>query len=213
MVFCIGLTGAIATGKSLVTGLFAQKGIAIISADNLAKMLLMPNQPALNQIRSYFGESIMTATGTLDRPRLRELIFNHPTQRKWLEALLHPLIRSAILESIQSVKSAYCVIEIPLLSSRADYPYLNRILLVLADSTIQLQRAMARDHCSLAQAKQIMDAHPSDDQRVKIADDIILNNGSIDTLASHVDALHLMYLKLSHEERRPLVGPSVKRSG
>ncbi len=194
--YCIGLTGSIASGKSTVAALFAKMGIDVISADHIARALVSINQPALQQIINHFGKSVLTQDSELNRRYLRELIVNNPEERLWLENLLHPLIREKIQHDIGHCKSSFCIIEIPLLTNKLDYPYLNRVLLVLADPDLQITRIMTRDHCSREQACAMLATTRADeDKRRSIADDVVVNDESIDALQKQVEMFHARYLR------------------
>ncbi len=193
--YCIGLTGSIGSGKSTVAKIFSQLGIDIISADHIAKALVEPGKPALEKIIQRFGPSIRLDNGELNRPHLRELIINHPDERVWLENLLHPLIRETIQQNIFDCKSPYCIIEIPLLTSTLNYPYLNRVLLILANPEQQVSRIQTRDLCSKEQASALLETTRTDDEkRLKIADDVMVNDGCVEVLQQQVLALHAKYL-------------------
>lgn len=192
--FCVGLTGSIASGKSTIATYFAQLGIDIINADHIAKALVQPGQPALHAIIKHFGATVLTSTGELNRAYLRELITNHPNQRTWLENLLHPLIRKQIQANIPFCTTPYCIIEIPLLTDKSAYPYLNRVLLVRADHELQIARIMTRDNSSREQAQAMLAATQADeDKRQAIADDTLINTGSIEALQQSVLMLHTRY--------------------
>lgn len=189
--YCVGLTGSVACGKSTVASLFQAKGVDIISADKIAKELVEPNQPAFKAIITYFGQEIRTQDGRLNRRLLRTIITSNADDRIWLENLLHPLIRKKIEQDIQHCTSRYCIIEIPLLTDRSAYSYLNRIILVEADSKTQIERLMMRDNCSKEQAIALLATSLAHDkQRHAIADDYLINNGTIKTLQQQVSKLH-----------------------
>ena len=193
--YCIGLTGTIASGKSTVAALFKSLGIDVINADHIAKTLVQPNQPALQEIIKHFGVSILTEKGELNRRHLRELIVHNVNERVWLEDLLHPLIRQQIEQDINLCKSPYCIIEIPLLTDKLAYPYLNRVLLVTADPEQQIARLMTRDNSSKEQACAILaTTQPNEDKRRAIADDYLINDGTVETLQKKVTELHNYYL-------------------
>lgn len=196
MVYCIGLTGTIASGKSTVADYFSKLGIDIISADNIAKSLTMQSQPAFNYIVDHFGVSILTRTGDLDRAQLRQLIFNQPDERRWLEQYLHPLIRKEIKHQIQQVTSPYCLIEIPLLKNKADYPYINRILLIKAHIEQQIGRCRRRDRSAAKDTKAIIATQKDHHQHIGLADDILENTGTLRALRNKVLALHRQYLAM-----------------
>ncbi len=191
----IGLTGGIGSGKSTVAKLFAEKGIPIIDTDQLAREVTLPGQPALKAIIDKFGDTILLPDKTLDRAQLRKQVFKDPLKRSWLEALLHPLIRAEAKRQIQLTKSKYCIVVIPLLVETMPNPLIDRILVVDTTLEHQLHRAKARDSLSEQEIKNIIESQVSREQRLKAADDIILNDGTLDHLQQQVDQLHLQYLK------------------
>lgn len=195
--YCVGLTGNIASGKSTVASFFSQKGITVISADQVARDLTQKHQPAYGTICQRFGADITTASGELNRAKLRQIIFDNPNERLWLENLLHPLIRERIKELLRASKSVYSVVEIPLLKDRSIYPYLDRVLVVLATPEEQIKRVMARDNSSREQAETILKTQPSSFNRQQIADDIILNDSTVKDLEINVDDLHQLYSQLA----------------
>lgn len=200
--FCVGLTGNIASGKSTAAAFFAALGIEVISADSIARHLTQPGEPAFEQIIDHFGQTFKTESGDLDRRKLRELIFNHPKEKEWLESLLHPLIRKTIADQIKRCQSPYCMIEIPLLPNKKDYPYLDRILFIQANSTLQIQRLMARDNTTHQEALSILSTQANESKHLAVADDILVNHGSEADLKHHVSVLHQRYLEYAHHSPR-----------
>jgi len=198
--YCVGLTGNIASGKSTVSQFFKKKGIIVISADEAARKLTAIHQPALAAIANYFGQSILTLSGELNRAALRELVFKDPKKRLWLEELLHPLIRQYIQDKIKESQSPYSVIEIPLLNKRSDYPYLDRILLILATHEQQIERVILRDNCSREQAEAILASQIDNNLRQEFADDIISNTDSLLELEKKVEKLHQQYLQFAMQK-------------
>lgn len=192
----IGLTGGVGSGKSTVAHLFEQKGIKIIDADQLSRSLTQPGCDAYNKIVCYFGESILLPDGLLNRKLLRRIIFNDVQQRRWLEQLLHPLIRIEMQREIESATSPYCIVVIPLLFETKPNPLINRILVVDTAEEEQLKRIQLRDQSTLDEAKAILQSQVSREHRIAHAIDIIHNNGSIDDLHHDVDRLHHLYLQL-----------------
>jgi dephospho-CoA kinase len=194
MVYSVGLTGNIASGKSTVAHIFSKLGVHVISADNIARELTVKNSPSYIEIVSHFGKSILDQNHNLNRKKLREIIFNDSKQRQWLEQLLHPAIRKQMQEDLSKLDSAYCLIEIPLLASKDDYPYLDRVLVVTAPIETQIMRVIARDNCSKEHAMDILASQPSLSNRLKLADDILMNDSTIEVLESQVEKLHQKYL-------------------
>ncbi|CDZ78408.1 Dephospho-CoA kinase [Legionella massiliensis] len=198
--FCIGLTGTIASGKSTVSHLFQEQGVVVISADEAARALTAINQPALNAIAKHFSQAVISPSGELNRAALREIIFRKPQERIWLEQLLHPLIRQYMKDKVVTSVGPYALIEIPLLNSRSDYPYLDRVLLVLANREQQIERVMQRDNCSRTQAESILAVQSNEEAKKKLADDIILNDSTLDDLAKKIEILHGQYLQLASQK-------------
>lgn len=192
--YCVGLTGSIASGKSTVAALFAQLGVALIDADHIAKQLTAKDQPALAKIIDHFGPAFLDTDGQLHRRLLRDYIFKHPLERVWLEQLLHPLIRQTIIEHLEIPTKLYYMIEIPLVFDKKDYPHLDRILVIQTDPAIQIQRVMQRDQQTAVQAKTILETQASADIYRDLADDILINHGSLTELEQAVFALHHQYL-------------------
>ncbi|MBA2648959.1 MAG: dephospho-CoA kinase [Legionella sp.] len=195
LVYCVGLTGNIASGKSTVADMFEGLGVKCIDADQISRSLTAIAEPAYKQIVTHFGSDIVLPDGHINRRHLRQIIFSKPQERNWLESILHPLIREEIINQIADCTSPYCMIEIPLLKDRVGYPYLNKILLVTAPLPIQLSRIIARDHCHEEQAMAIISTQPRLDMLVKIADDVIENDSDLNTLLSKIKRLHGFYLQ------------------
>lgn len=193
----IGLTGGIGSGKSTVAELFQHKGVLIIDADLIARELVEPGQPALQEIAEHFGSDILDKHGALRRKALRELVFSIPAERKWLEHLLHPLIHAVILQRITSCETPYCILMSPLLLETAQRQLTNRILIVDVDQATQLQRTMQRDASPRETIEAIINAQISREERRVLADDVISNDGDVSELALQVDRLHDSYLKLA----------------
>jgi dephospho-CoA kinase len=193
----IGLTGGIASGKSTVSALFEKKHVPIIDTDQLAKALVLPNTPTYEAIRKKCGDSMLLSDGMINRKALREKIFEDRALKSWLEALLHPQIRQLVREKVAELTAPYCLIAIPLLAENYPIDYINRVLVIDTPEEIQIQRVMERDKISESLAKKILRQQAPRDLRLKIADDIIHNQGNIAKLYQQVDALHEQYLLLS----------------
>ena len=193
--FIIGLTGGIGCGKSTVAPLFALRGIAIIDADQIAREIVDTQPAILAQIIAEFGNSIVNEHKQLDRKKLAERIFFNPKERKWLEQVLHPLIRKILEKKSKQAASPYCIQMTPLLTEEQSRN-LDRILVIDSSKAQQIKRVLARDQLSLLQINAILKAQPSRKQRLLRADDVIRNNKRED-LNSAVEKLHALYLKLA----------------
>ncbi len=194
MVFAVGLTGNIASGKTTAAKIFSSFGIEVINADRVSKELTAKNTPAYEQIIAHYGPHIVLENGELNRKRMRDIIFSNPDERKWLENLLHPLIRTHLEHRVNLCLTPYCVIEIPLLLDKKKYPYLNKILVITAPQKLQIARVMERDNCSKEQALAILSAQPAENLRLKSADDVIINAAGLDELKQNLEKLHQKYL-------------------
>ena len=193
----IGLTGGIGSGKSAVSSHFETLGITVIDADVVAREVVEPEQPALVQIAEHFGNDIITPEGALDRAALRVLIFKDKSERKWLESLLHPLIREEIILQLKQSQSPYSILSSPLLLETDQHSMVNRILVVDVPVEVQIERTIDRDNNSLEQVEAIISSQSSRDFKQQKADDIILNTGTIESLHEKVSVLHQRYLQLS----------------
>ncbi|MDF2691202.1 MAG: coaE 1 [Gammaproteobacteria bacterium] len=192
--YAVGLIGGIGSGKSTVAELFAQLGVKLIDADIVAREMVLPNSQAMQEIAAHFGKTVLNPDNSLNRKALREIIFQDNGSRLWLENLLHPLIREQLVAEAKSAQSPYCMLVIPLLKSKTDYPILNRILAVDVPESIQIARVQLRDKVDEAQAKAIINAQMPRQERLKLADDIIINDGHIFDLEHQVKKLHQLYL-------------------
>ena len=195
--FTVGLTGGIGSGKSTIAGIFADLGVEVIDADLLAREVVEPPSAALDAIRARYGNEILTTAGTLDRPRLRELVFADEAERAWLEELLHPLIDEGIGQRIAACESAYCLLVSPLLLETSQRRRVDRVLVVDVSRQTQLRRSLLRDGSERATIEAIIDAQASREERLREADDVIDNEGAQEALAARVRDLHARYLSLS----------------
>lgn len=195
MRYVIGLTGGIGSGKTAVSDAFSKLGIAVVDADVASRVVVEPGKPALQAIAAHFGADILQANGSLDRAELRKRVFADPAERKWLESLTHPLIRQEISDGLKNATSPYVILVSPLLVESGQSQLTHRILVVDVPETLQLQRTMARDNNPEAQVKAIMEAQASRQQRLKYADDVLVNDTTLDQLNAKVLALHQQYLE------------------
>lgn len=193
----IGLTGGIGSGKTTVSNLFAKHNVPIIDADIIARDITKPGNEAYNKIIAHFGNAVIKPDGYLDRAGLRRIIFADDSERKWLEGLLHPIIRKRIADEIKKLHAPYSIVVIPLLHEVTPYPFINRILVVDTDEGTQIKRVIARDNTSEQQVRSILRTQLKREERRLKSDDVIINDGHIGELSAKVAKLHKFYLKLS----------------
>ncbi len=193
----IGLTGGIASGKSTVADRFASLGAVVIDTDQIARQLVEPGSEAFSEIVDAFGQTVLEPDGSLDRGRLRALVFQDDALRHKLEAILHPRIRRRTLETAEAAGGPYQILVVPLLVETGFRQLVNRVLVVDCPECLQQERLMARDGTSADQAGQIMAAQIGRQERLAAADDVIHNDGSPADTAAQVQALHERYVTLA----------------
>lgn len=198
--FVVGLTGGIGSGKSAVSKQFEALGITVIDADQVAREVVEPGEPALARITDRFGADILLSNGCLDRTALRRIVFEQPKQRDWLEQLLHPLIRDRIMTKLESSGSGYAVLASPLLLETDQHLLVNHIVVVDVSETLQISRTIARDSNDEQQVKAIIAAQMPRDERVAKADDLIDNSGSEEALKPLIEKLHKKFLKQAQQD-------------
>ncbi len=199
--FKLGLTGGIGSGKSEVSRRFEDRGIQVVDADLVARQVVEPGTPALLAIEQHFGSEILDQNGTLLRVRLREIIFSDSREKIWLETLLHPLIRTEIIQQLDKATSVYAILSSPLLFETKQNVLVNRTLVVDASEELQLERASQRDNNRLEQIKAIMKTQLSRKERCALADDVIHNHGDKTELDHQVETLHQQYLTMAENFR------------
>jgi len=195
--YVIGLTGGIGSGKTAVSNRFKQLGIAIVDADVVSREIVEPGKPALKAIKNFFGPSVMLPDGSLNRAAMRQRVFADRAEKEWLEELLHPLIGSEIDRQLKSAKSPYAILVSPLLLETNQSNLCQRILIVDVSEDTQIERASARDNNDPTLIKSIIATQMKRQQRLSFADDIINNEGSVESLYHQVDTLHDMYVDLA----------------
>ncbi|NRA20846.1 MAG: dephospho-CoA kinase [Oceanospirillaceae bacterium] len=188
----LGITGGIGCGKSTVTDLFAKLGVKVVDADSVAREVVTLGSPGLNAIVAEFGREILLQNSELNRAALREIIFNDPEKKHWLESLLHPLIRQRILELLNSNNehSAYSILSSPLLLETDQQQLTDLVLVIDLNYQTQLNRAMHRDNNSRQQIEKIMANQLNGEQRNAKADIILNNDGTLSDLAEKINSIH-----------------------
>lgn len=199
----IGLTGGIASGKSTVADMFAALGVPVIDTDVIAREIVAPGMPALDEIRTRFGDGVFDADGRLDRARLRRVIFADAQARDDLEAILHPRIGAETRRQAEAAGGVYQVIVVPLLVESSLRDFVDRVLVVDCDEDTQVRRLLARDAESPDQARRILAAQASREQRLAIADDVVDNSAELSATRRAVNRLHSDYLRLADQRARP----------
>ncbi|MGN5520061.1 dephospho-CoA kinase [Halopseudomonas sp. Lyrl_26] len=197
----IGLTGGIGSGKSAAAARFEQAhGIHVVDADIKSRVVVEPGRPALQKIVDRFGDAVLQEDGSLNRAALRERVFQVPDERRWLEQLLHPLIREEIVTDLASARSPYALLVSPLLVESGQYQMTRRVLVVDVPEALQIARTTARDNVPEEQVRAILKAQAQREERLRHAHDVIANDRDLAALHAQVDALHQQYLALARGE-------------
>ncbi len=195
--FKVGLTGGIGSGKSAASAAFAELGAGVIDTDLLSRELVEPGQPALAEIVDAFGSGVLDAAGRLDRKALGARIFADPAARRQLEAILHPRIRAQMLARAEASPTPYVVCVIPLLIEAGQQDLVDRVLVIDVPEHVQRTRVAARDGHDAARVEQVLAAQVDRATRLSHADDVIRNDGTLESLRAAVAALHHRYLALA----------------
>nr|WP_279008146.1 dephospho-CoA kinase [Aeromonas jandaei] len=199
--YVVAITGGIGSGKTTIANQFAELGIDVVDADVIAREVVEPGSPALAAIADHFGPDVITPGGQLDRRRLREQVFRDPSAKAWLNALLHPLIRSEMQRQCAAARSPYCLLVAPLLVENKLTGLANRVLVVDVDEATQIERTCRRDGVTAEQAKAIIAAQASRSERLAAADDVIENlNGSEMAIKARILTLHETYLAFASQQ-------------
>ena len=192
----LGLTGGIASGKSAAAQRFAELGVHVVDADQASRWVVEPGRPALAALVERYGAALLQADGSLDRGALRKVIFEDAQERRWVEALLHPLIAEEIAQSLASATSPYAVFVSPLMVESGQHRITQRLLVVDAPEAVRVARTLLRDHTTPEQVQAILKAQASREQRLALADDVLVNDRDLAWLHSEVERLHTFYLTL-----------------
>lgn len=203
--YVVAITGGIGSGKTTVANQFAELGIEVVDADIIAREVVEPGSPALAAIAAHFGADVIASDGRLDRRQLRERVFTDPQAKGWLNALLHPLIRSEMQRQCAAARSPYCLLVVPLLVENGLTALANRVLVIDVDEATQIERTCRRDGVSREQAEAILAAQASRTERLAAADDVLDNqNGTPEAIKSRIFALHETYLAFASQQARQL---------
>ena len=195
----LGLTGGIGSGKSIVAQMFAELGAGVIDADQLAREVVEPGQPALQELASTFGPDVLLPDGRLDRPKLAGIIFSDPAERAKLDAITHPRIRERMEGQIKARRSGpgVLIVDVPLLYENNRTNMVEKVIVVWVDAQTQLQRIRQRDGLSAEAARQRISAQmPLDAKRAR-ADHVIDNTGGRDETQRQVEAIYRLYAPAS----------------
>jgi dephospho-CoA kinase len=188
--FVVGITGGIGSGKSAVTDYLETKGITVVDADKVARVVVEPGTSGLAVIAEHFGHDILLPDGTLNRAALRKVVFDNPDERKVLEGITHPRIREEIARQLSEAGSPYVVLASPLLLESGQSSFADYVVVVDVPESVQLSRTMTRDNNSEQLVRSIMDVQLDRETRLARADTSISNEGTLEELHSRVDALH-----------------------
>jgi dephospho-CoA kinase len=193
----VALTGGIASGKSTVAALFAGLGVPVIDLDQIAREVVAPGSELLAKVLAHFGPAVRSADGTLDRAALRELVFRDPVARRELEALLHPAIRARAAERSARAGGPYQIIVIPLLAESGSAAEYDRVLVVDCPEELQRQRLAQRDRAGSTLVAAALAAQATRGERLRLATDVIRNDGAPEALSARVQELHAQFLQLA----------------
>lgn len=199
--YIVAITGGIGSGKTTVANQFAELGIEVVDADVIAREVVEPDSPALAAIAAHFGPWVIDEQGRLDRRQLRERVFSDPSAKEWLNALLHPLVRSEMLRQCANTRSPYCLLVVPLLVENRLLNLANRVLVIDVDEETQIERTCRRDGVDRAQAEAILLAQASRTERLAAADDVLDNqHETSEAIRQRILTLHSTYLAFAAQQ-------------
>jgi|TARA_B100001105_G_scaffold99897_1_gene79911 dephospho-CoA kinase len=201
-VLTIALTGGIGSGKTSIASIFKSLGVPIIDSDTISKEIILPGKPCFKDIVNEFGEEILTNKGTIDRYKLRDIIFNNDKARIKLENIIHPVVFKNIDTEISLINYPYCLVIIPLLIETKSTERFDRILVIDALESLQFERIVKRDDISPILIKKIIKTQAKRKERLRYANDIIVNNDKIMNLNKSINTLHKKYLGLSNNNHK-----------
>lgn len=195
----VAVTGGIASGKSAVTRSFEAHGVPVVDTDLLAREAIAPGTEGLAELRAAFGPAIFDGNGGLDRRVLREVVFADPARRRVLESITHPRIRALARERLLALEKPYALLVVPLLAEAGRYPFIDRVLVIDVAPEVQHARLVQRDGISPALADAMIAAQATRAERLALADDVLVNEGTLAELDAAVSRLHTRYLAWSAE--------------
>ena len=195
----IGLTGGIGSGKSAVGNFFIELGIDVVDADDLARAAIAEGTQGSELIIKRFGNDILDHSQQIDRKKLRKVIFGNPEEKQFLESIIHPEVAKAMTEFVKNAQSPYKMIIVPLLFETDSQKMYDRVLFIDTLEELQIKRASARDGVDEANIKSIIGNQLPRNEKLKLADDIIVNNAGLDKLKKSVSQTHDFYLSLCNE--------------
>jgi dephospho-CoA kinase len=198
----VGLTGGIASGKSLVGAMFVKLGASLIDTDVVAREVVARGEPGLAAVSAEFGPSVLLPSGEINRPALRSLVFGDDAKRRQLEAVLHPLIRSRTRAKLAELAAPYALVAVPLLVETSFGELVDRVLVVDSPEAAQLERLMRRDAIPRPEALAMLRAQVDRATRLKAAHDVIDNSGTSEATRRQVELLHRRYLDLAAQRAR-----------
>jgi dephospho-CoA kinase len=192
----IGLTGGIGSGKSAAAALFKDIGVDLVDADDLARDSLNINSEGYRLFIEEFGDEYLDENNNINRELIRKLIFNDSDAKSKLENIIHPIVRTGIETFIKNKKSDYCIIVVPLIFETNSSKIYDRVLVIDCDVDVQISRTSKRDNQTKSDIENIVNKQATREQRLSIADDVIVNNGSLDLLRNEVLKMHNKYLEI-----------------
>ena len=199
--YLVGLTGGIGSGKSTVASVFKRLGVKVVDTDQASRAVVEPESETLKTIIDHFKGETLLVDGQLNRSALRDIIFNNPEHKAWLEGLLHPLINGWISQQLeQPTTSPYVILESPLLFETNQYKMINTSLLVDVSPELQIARASQRDRVNKSQIQAIIDTQMSREQKVELADFIFDNSLAMNSIEKRVIDFHNQFEALAQSK-------------
>ena len=196
----VGLTGGIGSGKSLAGEFFKSKKIDVIDADDLAHIALAREGKGYKNFLDVFGKTFLDENSEIDRKILREHIFKNPEMKNRLESIVHPIVQDGILDFINKSKSRYRIIIVPLIAETKSSSFYDRVLAIECKKEIQIERASKRDSSNEKQILKIIKSQASTEDRNKIANDVIKNNGTKEEFIKLLEDVHTKYLMIADND-------------